>query len=87
MKIIKMSILPQTTYRFNEIHISSSGMSHRNRKQRRFVWNHRRAKALLRKGKAEGTLSYSAKLRGPKQHSAGVNVDASANGTELRAQK
>ena len=54
MKIIKLSILPQT-----DIHISSSGVSHRNRKQRRSVWNHRRAKALSRKDKPGVTMSCS----------------------------
>lgn len=54
VNIIKMSVLPQT-----DIHISSSGVSHRNRKQRQSVWNHRRAKALSRKDEPGGTMSCS----------------------------
>ena len=55
VNIVKISIVPQTIYRFNAVHIK---ITNSNRKKiLKFLWNHKRpqiAKAILRQNKVGG---------------------------------
>lgn len=86
MKTIKMSTLPQTTYRFNESRISSSGESRGSRKQGRFAWNRRRARAL-EKGEHWRRRELQSQPQWPKQRGPGVRADAESNAAESRARE
>ena len=91
INIVKMTILPNTIYRFNMIPIklSMAFFTELKQKNSQFIWKHKRpliVKAVLRKKDGAGgifflTSDYTTKLQSSRKYGNDTNTEIYSNGT------